>query len=748
MRKLPEIAYGHSSRGHVTLRNSLFSLYFTYKLHVLGRKKISEEEKKRQARERQRLCRLRATDLKKRQVKEYNRDYNANKRKKYCELSDRERRGVRKNAKERMKKYRQRKREQELAAETDVGVVVSSVTSAVDLNDPSDPTLDDVAVPVAGPSTPRVTRTSMVLPLLINNQPDSPLGPPLPSPLIARSFSRILSSIQPSPPLSSSSTPLSSRNSRQCIAGRAIAKKNARSLKQRLKRLERKLKEEKNKNKKLLRRLKSLEGEKNNEAKKHNTSMRCALLRNKKSRYRCRILTKRSCKTMAQARLFFLRDNISRICPGKRETVTFKKVKMQKRYLLDTLKNVFKAFKREGHRISYSYFCKARPFYVRSPKVNDRRTCECEVHLNFRLKCLELWKKQVLPQYCTNAVERSACDITNKSCMYGECQQCINKLQLTMDPAELEDDLPNYHQWVKKTENRTIKNVIKSIKTVEKVKVQRKLHELADDFFCDLPNFKIHLYQILHQSKIIGALKDNLKLGEVVIHMDFAENYATKNDSEVQSMHFGASRRQISMHTSRVYVTSGAKSFVTISTHLDHAAHAIVAHLKPVFREIPKLMGYDVETVHFVSDGPSSQYKNRFILSVMPEILKQFFPYLKMMVWNYCVAGHGKGPCDGIGAAVKKRADGHVALGNDVTSCDSLLSLIKESQSSIHIEEVKWEDVEQSKLELDEFKKGDKLCKFKNISKKHQVAWTDAGFATFELSNYPGSYLICELLFL
>ncbi|CAK6978575.1 uncharacterized protein LOC114571525 [Scomber scombrus] len=40
----------------------------------------------------------------------------------------------------------------------------------------------------------------------------------------------------------------------------------------------------------------------------------------------------------------------------------------------------------------------------------------------------------------------------------------------------------------------------------------------------------------------------------------------------------------------------------------------------------------------------------------------------KKVTWNFLEAGHGKGPADVVGAAVKRRADDIIAQGKDITN--------------------------------------------------------------------------------
>lgn len=48
------------------------------------------------------------------------------------------------------------------------------------------------------------------------------------------------------------------------------------------------------------------------------------------------------------------------------------------------------------------------------------------------------------------------------------------------------------------------------------------------------------------------------------------------------------------------------------------------------------------------------------------------------MTWNFIEAGHGKGPMDGIGGSMKRRADGN--HGVDVTSAADLVNLFQDSK--------------------------------------------------------------------
>ena len=124
---------------------------------------------------------------------------------------------------------------------------------------------------------------------------------------------------------------------------------------------------------------------------------------------------------------YYCRDDVSRITSGKKQTVTKDKKKMQKRLLNDTMDNLHEKYLSENSKtkISYSLFCKMRPFWVVPPPDKDRETCLYKMHENLQylattLKELKLLKNNNLD----NLVKHVCCDIHEKSCMYGGCKTC------------------------------------------------------------------------------------------------------------------------------------------------------------------------------------------------------------------------------------------------------------------------------------------------------------------------------------
>ena len=88
---------------------------------------------------------------------------------------------------------------------------------------------------------------------------------------------------------------------------------------------------------------------------------------------------------------------------------------------------------------------------------------------------------------------------------------------------------------------------------------------LSDELNKDLQQSARHFFNIGHQYKTLRLLRENLDEGEIIIHMDFSEKYSCKYQKEIQSVHFGASQKQISLHTCVAYAKVATIPFVFAS---------------------------------------------------------------------------------------------------------------------------------------------------------------------------------------
>ena len=364
-----------------------------------------------------------------------------------------------------------------------------------------------------------------------------------------------------------------------------------------------------------------------------------------------------TCRLEDRIRKFYERDGISRIVPGIKRTITQNKQKKQKRFLTDDLINIHKKFQNENNDISISYtsFCRQIPFWVVRPRDSDRETCACRIHENMALVVDALDKKQLLstdkPSLLANL---SVCDMKNKDCMDGDCINCKSRKLIQQTYDKTENII--YRQWETKVEDREIRKEIKQVTITSIVEIKSTLGELVAKFESQLKRFKVHLFSIENQTEYYRNLQSTMKDDELLIHIDFSENYVCKSLKEIQESRYGASKRQLTIHTGVYYTSSTEKpvSFATVSDSLQHGPAGVWAFLNPVLDDIKNLYP-SIQHIHFFSDGPFSQYrqKNNFYYFSTELAAKGF----SVASWNFHEAGHGKGAPDGVGGSLKRAAD-------------------------------------------------------------------------------------------
>ncbi|CAG9782422.1 unnamed protein product [Diatraea saccharalis] len=269
---------------------------------------------------------------------------------------------------------------------------------------------------------------------------------------------------------------------------------------------------------------------------------------------------------------FYLRDDVSRITSGRKETRTQHKEKKQIRYLMDTLVESYKKYKDGGGRYGLTSFFNHKPFYVLSPHLNARDTCLCIKHSNLEFLHSAIRRCGALKMGMRQVLSNVACDTKSYTCMYDKCESCKDK-KLNFESSENsktdDSNIVSWLRWERQDHTYSKKEGIetKEIKTKRTKKITKSgtLEDLKKFFNEELHNFKKHYYNMQQQQsqyrKAISQLKDN----EVVLVCDFSESYEAKLASEIQAMHFGASKHQITLHTGMVYWHNKSQSFCTLA---------------------------------------------------------------------------------------------------------------------------------------------------------------------------------------
>ena len=459
-------------------------------------------------------------------------------------------------------------------------------------------------------------------------------------------------------------------------------------------------------------------------------------------------------------RCFLEEDINSTVAPGKKDCITKNGVQKQKRYLRESLYRIHKQYRKSKHRpMSYASFCKIRPFWVVKPLLSGRDTCRCVKHANMSFMTSKLEQMKILPKTtgCRELCAQMCCHnvSSNKKCMYGECSKCKTK-QLPVTLSGRGDEEIQYHQWENVTEARLDKHKNPfNVRFVSRTKITNTIEAVIGNVEKQMPAFMKHVYNVDHQYLQMCDMRDHLQHNEVLVVIDFSENYATKYDREIQSVHFGAARKQITLHTGVLYFNAGnersdsesgkksdirSTSFCSVSDSLRHDPAAIWAHLMPLLQLI-KERHPSVDTVNFQSDGPTTQYRNKTNFCMFVHFSdKQGW---ESATWNMSEAGHGKGPADGIGGLIKRTADDAVAHGRSITSPTDIIQLARDRNLNVVMFEVKTEDIEAMDKCMPK-----NIKPVKNTMRLHQVVWNRSAAGSLELReltcNNCGTNQRCE----
>lgn len=151
------------------------------------------------------------------------------------------------------------------------------------------------------------------------------------------------------------------------------------------------------------------------------------------------------------------------------------------------------------------------------------------------------------------------------------------------------------HQWESVLEN--------NIRKEKKLPKLYSIESLINLFNEQIILMAKHMFNINNQFKKSYLLKNNLTKNQIIIHIDFSENYQLKVYSEPQAASFGSSKSQVSLRTGMMYVKSNDETpfkipFATLSPCLNHNSTTIwTLLLKPL--EFVKSNYPAVKMIHF-----------------------------------------------------------------------------------------------------------------------------------------------------
>ena len=157
-------------------------------------------------------------------------------------------------------------------------------------------------------------------------------------------------------------------------------------------------------------------------------------------------------------------------------------------------------------------------------------TCSCEIFENavfFMQGLNKSLPNEHLPSYSHDIVKKFSCDSNSQDCMNSECD--IFKLpKKTVESGVHEADDTKFDEW-RQVDRR-----------LQQVSVSIDLQEVSARFNAHVRTLTrpIHVKRIQHTT--FNNVKTNLwEKKEILIQVDYSENYTNKDQGQVQSEYFG-----------------------------------------------------------------------------------------------------------------------------------------------------------------------------------------------------------------
>lgn len=402
--------------------------------------------------------------------------------------------------------------------------------------------------------------------------------------------------------------------------------------------------------------------------KKHNNSKsRCAshlaqkLKMNRRAIFNATKTSSKRAENLAAKRkmvLDFLKkpENSTQL-PGKKDALSKGIVKYTLNETLTTLHARFMEENPEA-KISKSTFCQLRPHWMKPIKWASRRQCLCLKHANGTLLLQAIHQNSSVDEFLKHHTDEEILAIME----------------------EFPEQEINVRQWQK--EDVTFQDKI--LKKVRLNKLTYSKETFVKEFVANFNELRNHVRRVSTQYFQLRLMKQNLPpLTEVSIHMDYAENYICSFQDEPSQLYYD--KRPVTIHPFVVHYTdeegnSRHLSYCGVSEEMNHFAPTTFAFLQkliPIIKEkFPEL-----RAVHYISDSPASQYRNKTVVKLLSKHAV-FFPGITGS-WDYLEVGHGKGPCDGIGGSLKHSADIAVKRGHVISNAKDFFRWTQEESKNI-----------------------------------------------------------------
>lgn len=248
-----------------------------------------------------------------------------------------------------------------------------------------------------------------------------------------------------------------------------------------------------------------------------------------------------------------------------------------------------------------------------------------------------------------------------------------------------------------------------------KVEENGTTEELLDHIKKILPHFLEHCFFKREQAascnaQKVKAMSEDQDNEVALLQVDFSENYTCVHQDEIQSAHWR--QRQVSLFTAAIWHKGLMQSHVVASDNLTHSKETIMAYMDTLLDHLP----HGVKLVYVWSDGPASQFKNRFIAAAIDALQKK---HNVQVQWNFFCTSHGKGPVDGIGGSVKRHVWKKVSTRKLIVTDAASFTCACADMSGVAVRELTDDEIQERNQMLDLKSVFDSASPINGISRMH-----------------------------
>ena len=241
----------------------------------------------------------------------------------------------------------------------------------------------------------------------------------------------------------------------------------------------------------------------------------------------------------------------------------------------------------------------------------------------------------------------------NRECIFRKCSKCgLEKFKKEIKEENVDFDfgkIVGWHQWKQINKPYKKKDGSEGIRKItDKVAFHGTAEELLQCLMVSLCGLSYHMFHFRWQAFQYEESKNQLREGDVLMVMDFAQNYSHIHQDAVQSSHFGDTV-QTTLHPIVLYYLCPnlcsvgyrliREEIVIISPDKKHDNWAVKAFLNKAIEHC-KEKNIQIDRIILWTDNCSSQYKSKYVFD---DLSHMEIPVLK----NFFCSNHGKADADG-----------------------------------------------------------------------------------------------------